>query len=106
MAWIWLIIAGLFEMTFAVCLKLSDGFTKPFYTIAFIITALLSLYFLTKAMVSIPLGTAYAVWTGIGASGIAILGIFLFGEPATFLRLFFITMLIAAIVGLKFVSNG
>ncbi|KZL23717.1 DMT family transporter [Pseudovibrio sp. WM33] len=106
MAWIWLIIAGLFEMTFAVCLKLSDGFTKPFYTIAFIITALLSLYFLTKAMVSIPLGTAYAVWTGIGASGIAILGIFLFGEPVTFLRLFFIAMLIAAIVGLKFVSNG
>ncbi|KZL28130.1 Quaternary ammonium compound-resistance protein SugE [Pseudovibrio sp. Ad37] len=93
-------------MTFAVCLKLSDGFTRPFYTIAFIITALLSLYFLTKAMVSIPLGTAYAVWTGIGASGIAILGIFLFGEPVTFLRLFFIAMLIAAIVGLKFVSNG
>ncbi|KZK75433.1 Quaternary ammonium compound-resistance protein SugE [Pseudovibrio sp. W64] len=106
MAWIWLIIAGLFEMTFAVCLKLSDGFTRPLYTIAFIITALLSLYFLTKAMVSIPLGTAYAVWTGIGASGIAILGIFLFGEPVTFLRLFFIAMLIAAIVGLKFVSNG
>ncbi|MES0871223.1 DMT family transporter [Pseudovibrio sp. SCP19] len=106
MAWIWLIIAGMFEMAFAICLKLSEGFTRPFYTIAFVITAFLSLYFLTRAMASIPIGTAYAVWTGIGASGIAILGIFLFGEPVTFLRLFFIALLIAAIVGLKFVSNG
>lgn len=106
MAWVWLFIAGLFEMAFAICLKLSDGFSKPVYTIAFVITAFLSLYFLTKAMVTIPLGTAYAVWTGIGASGIAILGIFLFGEPVTFIRLFFIALLIAAIVGLKLVSNG
>ncbi|SDR18875.1 multidrug efflux SMR transporter [Pseudovibrio sp. Tun.PSC04-5.I4] len=104
MAWIWLIIAGLFEMAFAICLKLSDNFTKPVYTVLFVITASLSFYCLTRAMVSIPIGTAYAVWTGIGASGIALFGIFFFGEPVTFLRLFFIAMLVGAIIGLKFVS--
>lgn len=106
MAWVWLFIAGIFEMVFAICLKLSEGFTRPLYTTIFAITAFLSFYFLTKAVQGIPIGTAYAVWTGIGATGIAIFGIFLFNEPVTFWRLFFLTMLVGAIAGLKFVSSS
>lgn len=105
-AWIWLFVAGFFEIVFALCLKMSEGFTKLPFTVAFAITALLSLYSLTRAMDSIPIGTAYAVWTGTGATGIAIIGIFFFGEPVTFLRVFFIAMLIGAITGLKLVSSG
>lgn len=85
-------------------LKLSDGFSKPLYTILFAIAALLSFYTLTKAMQSIPVGTAYAIWTGIGSFGVALLGIVLFSEPLTGMRIFFISTLIASIVGLKLVS--
>ncbi len=106
MAWTWLFVAGFLEIIFALCLKMSEGFTRLPFTVAFAITALLSLYSLTRAMACIPIGTAYAVWTGIGATGIAIVGIFYFGEPVTFARIFFIALLITAIVGLKLVSSG
>lgn len=104
MAWIWLISAGFNEVLFATFLKLSDGFTKPIYSVAFVVTAALSFFCLTKAMQTIPIGTAYAVWTGIGAAGVVILGIILFAEPLTAGRLFFISTLVASIIGLKLVS--
>ena len=105
MAWAWLISAGLLEIVFATLLKLSEGFTKPVYTLAFFIVAALSLFCLTKAMQSIPIGTAYAIWTGIGAAGVVILGIIFFSEPVTTARIFFISTLIASIIGLKLVSS-
>jgi len=100
----WLIAAGVTEVFFATFLKLSEGFTRPLYTILFIVAASLSFYFLTKAMQGVPMSTAYAVWTGMGAAGITILGIILFSEPATLWRLFFLTTLIGSIIGLKLVS--
>ena len=84
MAWVWLVTAGLFEILFASFLKLSDGFTKLGFTIAFVVSAAFSFYFLTKAMQEIPVGTAYAVWTGIGAAGVAIFGIIFFAEALSF----------------------
>lgn len=104
MAWIWLVCAGLMEVGFATFLKLSEGFSKWPYTLAFIVTAAVSFYCLTRAMQIIPIGTAYAVWTGIGAAGVVIFGMIFFGEPAGTLRLFFITTLVASIIGLKLVS--
>ena len=104
MAWIWLISAGFNEVLFATFLKLSDGFSKPIYSVAFVVTAALSFFCLTKAMQTIPIGTAYAVWTGIGAAGVVILGGILFAEPITAGRLFFIATLVASIIGLKLVS--
>ncbi|MCU7843283.1 MAG: multidrug efflux SMR transporter [Candidatus Thiodiazotropha sp. (ex Monitilora ramsayi)] len=104
MAWIWLISAGFSEVLFATFLKLSDGFSKPIYSIAFVVAAAFSFFCLTKAMQNIPIGTAYAVWTGIGAAGVVILGIILFSEPLTAGRLFFISTLVASIIGLKLVS--
>jgi quaternary ammonium compound-resistance protein SugE len=105
MAWVWLLLAGLLEIVFAICLKLSEGFTKPAFTIAFIIATSISLFCLTKAMQSIPMGTAYAVWTGIGVVGVVIFGIVFFSEPVTAARIFFISTLVASIVGLKLISS-
>jgi len=105
MAWFWLVLAGLFEILFATFLKLSDGFSKLGYTIAFMVAAAFSFYFLTKAMQEIPVGTAYAVWTGIGAAGVAIFGIMFFAETFSFSRVFFISTLILSIIGLKVVSS-
>ena len=105
MAWVWLLLAGLLEIVFAICLKLSEGFTKPVFTIAFIIATSISLFCLTKAMQSIPMGTAYAVWTGIGVVGVVIFGIVFFSEPVTAARIFFISTLVASIVGLKLISS-
>jgi quaternary ammonium compound-resistance protein SugE len=105
MAWLFLIFAGLFEVAFTTCLKLSDNLTHRWWTVGFCVSISLSFYLLNKAIQTIPLGTGYAVWTGIGAAGTAILGIFVFNEPAFFWRLFFISLLIGSIVGLKFVSN-
>jgi len=105
MAWFWLVLAGLFEVLFATFLKFSDGFTKLGFTIAFIVSAAFSFYFLTKAMQVIPVGTAYAVWTGIGAVGVTIFGIIFFAEALSFARLFFISTLVLSIVGLKIVSS-
>jgi quaternary ammonium compound-resistance protein SugE len=101
MAWVWLVFAGILEIVFAIFLKLSDGFSKPLFTTLFIVAAGLSLYCLSRAMQVIPVGTAYAVWTGIGTAGVALLGIILFSEPVTPLRLFFMATLLASIIGLK-----
>jgi quaternary ammonium compound-resistance protein SugE len=108
MNWIILIIAGLFEVGFTTCLakaKATTGNTSLFWLAGFFISLSLSMYLLYKATQTLPMGTAYAVWTGIGAVGTAIIGIVFFKEPADFWRLFFIVTLIASIAGLKFVST-
>lgn len=104
MAWIILIIAGLFEVGFTTCLKLSNNFTNLPWSVGFFISISLSFLLLNKAIQTIPIGTAYAVWTGIGAVGTAIMGIWLYKEPSDFWRLFFIFLLIGSIVGLKAVT--
>jgi len=105
-AWFFLILAGCFEVAFATCLKLSNNFSNLKYTIGFLISTILSFVFLSKAVQTIPLGTGYAVWTGIGAVGTVIIGIFFFKEPSDFWRVFFIFLLIGSILGLKFVSSS
>ena len=107
MNWIILIIASIFEIGFAFCmgkLKTSSGNAYLWWFTGFSICLVLSVYFLYRATKTLPLGTAYAVWTGIGAVGISLLGIFVFKEPTTFWRLFFMTTLIASLVGLKLAS--
>lgn len=108
MDWIILIIAGLFEVTFAFCLgktKETVGNEMYLWYAGFFVALSISMVLLIKATQTLPIGTAYAVWTGIGAVGTVFVGIFVFKEPATFLRLFFLTTLIASIIGLKFVSH-
>lgn len=105
MSWFILILAGLFEVAFTTCLKLSDNFKNTWWSIGFFVSISLSFFLLNKAIQQIPLGTAYAVWTGIGAVGTAIIGILFFKEPAYFWRVFFILLLISSIVGLKLVSG-
>ncbi len=104
MGWIYLGLGGLFEVAFTTFLKLSDGFRRLGYTAAFALTSFLSLWLLTRALETIPLGTAYAVWTGIGAFGTAIVGMLFFKDPRTFWRLFFVVVLIGGIIGLRLVS--
>lgn len=105
MAWFYLIMAGLFEVGFTTTLKLSENFSNRGWAALFIISITLSFYFLNKAIEIIPLGTAYAVWTGIGAVGTVLVGIVLFREPSDFWRMFFIFVLIGSIIGLKVVSS-
>jgi quaternary ammonium compound-resistance protein SugE len=108
MAWILLIIAGLFEVGFTSCLskaKETSGSTSMWWIVGFFVSLTLSMYLLYRATQTLPMGTAYAVWTGIGAVGTVLMGIFVFNEPAEFWRVFFIFTLIASIVGLKFVSE-
>jgi quaternary ammonium compound-resistance protein SugE len=100
--WTWLLAAGALEIFFVLLLKLSDGMTKVAPTIGFLVVSLLSFLFLTKAMQGIPTGTAYAVWTGIGAAGTMIIGACFFGEQLTAMRLLFFLLLLAGIAGLKF----
>ena len=102
--WTALIIAGLFEVGFTSSLNLSENFSRGRYVVLFLITVTCSLAFLSRAMTTIPMGTAYAAWTGIGAVGTALVGIFFFKDPATFWRVFFLVLLIGSIVGLKVVS--
>ncbi|MFD1629674.1 DMT family transporter [Pseudopedobacter beijingensis] len=108
MNWVYLIIGGLFEIGFASCLgkaKETSGTESLLWLIGFFISLSFSMTLLYLATKTLPIGTAYAVWTGIGAVGTVLVGIFFFNEPATFWRMFFITTLIASIIGLKFVSN-
>lgn len=105
MSWIYLFIAGLFEIGWAVGLKYTDGFTKLWPSVITIIGMILSFYFLSTAVKTIPIGTAYAIWTGIGAVGTAILGIFLFNESKEIIRIFFIFLIVVGIVGLKIFSK-
>ena len=108
MNWIILIIAGLFEVAFAFCLgkaRESAGNEMYLWYAGFFITLSISMALLIKATQTLPIGTAYAVWTGIGAAGTVLIGIVFFKEPITFLRLFFLITLILSVVGLKAVSN-
>ena len=104
MAWIWLAVAGLLEIVWAVGLKYTEGFTRPLASAVTIAAMIASLYFLALAVRSIPIGTSYAVWTGIGAVGVAIAGMVLFGEPRDLLRIGSILLIVAGIVCLKVVS--
>jgi len=108
MAWLLLILGGFFEVGFTTCLakaKETTGTTSVMWLIGFLISVSLSMYLLYKATQTLPMGTAYAVWTGIGAAGTAIIGIIFFKEPAQFARLFFLFTLIASIIGLKYVAH-
>lgn len=104
MAWLYLLVAGLFEIAWAIGLKYTDGFTRLWPSVWTVAAMILSLGFLGLALKSLPVGTAYAVWTGIGAVGTATLGIYLFGEPATAARLASIGLIVAGIAGLKLVT--
>lgn len=101
MAWVVLVVAGLFEVGWAIGLKYTAGFTRLWPTIGTVLAMIISLWLLGVAMKSLPLGTAYAVWVGVGAVGTVMLGIVLFGEPATVARLISVALIIAGIVGLK-----
>ena len=109
MNWIILIIGGLFEVGFAACLgkaKYATGTAVTWWYVGFVICLTISMLLLIKATETLPIGTAYAVWTGVGAVGTVLVGILFFKEPADFWRLFFITTLISSIIGLKVVSHG
>lgn len=101
MAWVVLVIAGLFEIGWAVGLKYTEGFTRMWPTVFTAAAMIISLWLLGLAMKSLPVGTAYGVWVGVGAVGTVILGILLFGEPANIARLISVGLIIAGIVGLK-----
>lgn len=103
-AWIYLIIAGLFEAVWAIGLKYAEGFTKLWSSVITIIAMAISLYFLALAIKTLPVGTAYAIWTGIGAFTTAVLGVILFSEPIHFSRIFFLILLLVSIIGLKFTA--
>lgn len=104
MAWIYLFVAGCLEVGFTTSMRYTEGFTKLIPTLLFAGFIAASLYFLNKATEVIPLGTAYAVWAGIGAVGTVVVGIFYFNEPADLPRLALLAVLIGSIVGLKLVS--
>lgn len=101
MAWIWLVIGGLFEVGFTTCLRFVDGFRNIPWTVGFLVSVTLSMGLLEIAARSIPLGTAYAVWGGIGALGTVAVGILWFDEPATTVRMLLILGIVACIAGLK-----
>ncbi len=101
MAWFLLFLAGMFEIGWAVGLKYTDGFTRPMPTILTIISMVISVVLLGLAVKTLPMGTAYAVWTGIGTVGTVLLGIWLLGDPATLVRLLCIGLIVAGIAGLK-----
>lgn len=105
MAWLILIVAGLVETGWAIGLKYTDGFSKFWPSVWTIAAIVVSMFLLSTSVRTLPIGTAYAVWTGIGAAGAAALGILLFGEPANLGRLFFLALLIVAIIGLKFTAR-
>jgi quaternary ammonium compound-resistance protein SugE len=104
LAWIYIVIAGLIEIAWAVGLKYTDGFTKPLPTTLVVLGMILTYVMLAQGIKTVPVGTAYAVWTGIGAAGTAIWGMAKLGEPFTATRVICIALIIAGIVGLKFAS--
>ncbi len=105
MAWTYLFLAGLFEMGFAVAIKFMDGHKNIPWSIVFYVCIILSFSFLEQATKSIPIGTAYAVWTGIGGVGVAIIGMVLMGDPITLWRILFLVLLIVSMIGLKLTSG-
>lgn len=104
MAWIYLIIAGIGEIGFVIFMKLSEGFTRHRYTALSVVSGGFSFYFLSKALLEIPIGTGYGIWTGIGAAGSVLLGMLFFGESRDRKRVFFIGMIIAGAIGLKVIG--
>lgn len=105
LAWLYLMVAGVFEIIWAIGLKYSEGFSRLYPSLVTCIGMILSLIFLSLALKEIPLGTAYAIWTGIGTVGAVILGIVLFHEPLDMIRIVCILLIIGGIVGLKLVSG-
>ena len=105
MSWFFLILAGIFEIAFAISLKLMNGHKNIMWTISFYVSAAFSLWFLSIAMRTIPIGTAYAVWTGIGTAGVATVGFLFLQEQISLLKILFLFLLIFSIVGLKFTSR-
>lgn len=103
-AWLYLLLAGTLEIVTTSVFRYTDGLTRGVPTVAFFLLGFTSFYFLNKSLAGIPLGTAYAVWTGIGAAGTALIGILYYGEPAGTARLVLLTILIGSIMGLKLVS--
>jgi quaternary ammonium compound-resistance protein SugE len=101
MAWVILVVAGLFEVAWAIGLKYTDGLTRPWPTVGTVLAMIISLWLLGIAMKSLPVGTAYSVWVGVGAVGTVILGIVLLGEPANAGRLVSVALVVAGIIGLK-----
>lgn len=103
-SWIYLVIAGIFEMIWVLALKFSDNFQKVGYVILTAVAMILSLLFLSLSFKTIPTGTAYACWTAIGAVGVILVGMIFLGESTSFLRIFFISLIVIGIVGLKIAS--
>ena len=101
LSWLILIVAGLFEVAWAIGLKFTEGFTRPLWTIATLACMIVSVWLLGVAMKTLPVGTAYAVWVGVGATGTVLLGILLLDEPASVLRLASVGLIVAGIIGLK-----
>ncbi|TPE44706.1 DMT family transporter [Pontibacter mangrovi] len=106
MAWVYLVLAGICEIGWAFGLKYSEGFSKPLVSIVTVVVMILSFVLLSQAMKTLPLGTAYAIWTGIGAAGTAILGIVFLNEPRDLIRILCILMIVAGVVGLKVFSGA
>lgn len=106
MQWFYLILAGFFEVGWAVGLKFSDGFTKIIPSIFTVVTMAASLYFLSLSLKTLPLSSSYAIWTGIGTIGTVILGIIIFKEPISVVRIVCVLLIVAGIVGLKLVSSN
>lgn len=106
MNWVILIVAGLFEVGWAIGLKYTEGFTRFWPTVGTILAIVISMGLLGIAVKTLPVGTAYAVWVGVGAVGTAVLGIALFGESANFFRLFSLGLILAGIIGLKLATPG
>ena len=105
MAWVYLFIAGLLECAWAIGLKYSDGLTKPLPSVLTLLAVIASLWLLAIAMKTIPIGTAYAIWTGIGTTGVALPGILLLNEPRDLARLICITLIVSGVIGLKLFST-
>ena len=105
MVWVVLVVAGIFETAMAVALKASGGFSRPLPSLLFLLFGGASFGLLSLALRSLPVGTAYAVWTGIGAAGTAVVGILFLGEPATALRLLCLSLIVAGVVGLRFAGG-
>ena len=106
MAWVWLVLAGLLEVVWAVGLKYSEGFTRLVPSVVTAVAAAASFWLLAIALKHIPLGTGYVIWVGIGAVGTALVGMWLFQEPATAARLVCLGLIVAGIIGLKLTSGG
>lgn len=105
MAWIYLMIAGVFEVVWAIALKYTHGFTRLMPSIVTVIGMIFSFYFLSIATKTLPIGTAYAIWTGIGATGAVIIGMMFLNEPVSALRVLFLVLIVTGMVGLKFTSG-